>query len=451
MAQLSQREDEVWELDLRTAFVEGGWMLFVYNATDDQVLSFECFDDRPKDGEVWSFLIAALRAPQDGEPRRPAVLRLSRKTWFRLWQSKLLDIGVECHLGEPSVELDHWVEAMAEQFEKSQQVANTFGPSEVEWSKLAVLPQEPGEIWHAAMQQLPVFIQVAGEAKRPWLCLIVDTDSQTILATEIEMDEPSDDWLLRCVWHAMCLPAVGEAHRPATIHVATNRQRESIAKKLEPLDIECVQEEMPEQLRHMIDGLAAHLGGPQQRKALIQSPGVTIAQIGSFFDAAAGFYRARPWRKIPGDSVIRVSCDRFESGPWYAVVMGQSGMEQGLALYEDLQLLRELLTGRLSDEESARRTSAISVTYGEAFDVAPEDLDEAEKHSWPVAGPEAYPCGLRVNPGMAVRTPLKWELELLEACLRAIPDFLGKRASTNEVATSVSGDLLSLRLERLEE
>jgi tetratricopeptide (TPR) repeat protein len=455
LAQLPQREHETWELDLRTAAVdnhgESSWMLVAYNATDDQVLNFDFFDNRPKDTEVWSFLMAALRAPQDGASRRPAVIRTARKTWIRSWQSKLRDIGVELHFGEPSVELDHWFETMAEQFEKAQHVANAPGLSEAEWSKIDMLPQEPGETWYAVMQQLPVFIQIAGDPKRPWVCLVVDTVHEAILATEIEMDEPSDDWLLRSVWHAMCSPAVGEARRPSTIHVATDRQREPIAEKLEPFDIQCIRKEVPEQLWHMIDGLVAHLGGPQQRKALIHSPGVTVAQVSGFFEAAADFYRARPWREIPGDSIIQVACDRFESGPWYAVVMGQSGMEQGFALYEDIELLRTLLTGRLSDEESGRRTSAISVTYGEKFDVAPEDLDETEKHGWPVAGPEAYPCVLRVNPGMALRTPLKWELELLEGCMRAIPDFLGKRVGKTEIAASVSGDIITLRLERLEE
>ena len=455
LAQLSQRENEVWELDLREAVVAGdkesSWMLVAYSATDDEVLKFECFDDRPKDSEVWSFLSAALRAPQDNEPRRPAVLHVARKTWFRAWQAKLRDIGVEFQLGEPSEELNRWFATMAEQLEKSQQVADKPGPSEEEWSKLAELPQEPGEIWCAVLQQLPVFIQIAGEPKRPWVCLVADTANQTILAMQFEMEEPSDDWLLKGVWQAMCSPAVGEAHRPAAVHVASDQQRESIAKKLEPFDIQCVREETPEQLRHMIDGLAAHIGGPQQRKPLVQSLGITIAQIGSFFEAAAGFYLARPWRKVPSDSIIQINCDEFESGPWYAVVMGQSGIEQGLALYEDLELLRTLLTGQLSEEESGRRTSAISVTYGEAFDLAPQDLDEAQKHSWPIAGSEAYPCVLRVNPGMAVRTPLKWELELLEGCLRAIPDFLGKHVSKMEVAASVYGKTRTLRLERLEE
>jgi hypothetical protein len=48
----------------------------------------------------------------------------------------------------------------------------------------------------------------------------------------------------------------------------------------------------------------------------------------------------------------------------------------------------------------------------------------AEKHGWTVAGPEAYPMVIRINPGLAMRPPLVWELELLEGCLRTIPDFL---------------------------
>ena len=57
----------------------------------------------------------------------------------------------------------------------------------------------------------------------------------------------------------------------------------------------------------------------------------------------------------------------------------------------------------------------------------------------PVAGPEAYPCAMRVNPGYAVRPPLAWELALLEGCLRAIPDFLGKKHVTSDQITVATG------------
>jgi hypothetical protein len=81
--------------------------------------------------------------------------------------------------------------------------------------------------------------------------------------------------------------------------------------------------------------------------------------------------------------------------------------------------------------------------YSEAFEIAIRDLDAAEKHGWPVAGPEAYPMILRVNPGMAVRPPLAWELELTEGCLRAIPQFIQRheRTPTRMTVPVASGEL----------
>jgi hypothetical protein len=61
--------------------------------------------------------------------------------------------------------------------------------------------------------------------------------------------------------------------------------------------------------------------------------------------------------------------------------------------------------------------------YGEAFDMAERDLYCLEQGGWPVAAPEAYPTIIRLNPGMAVRPPLTWEMQLAEACLRALPQY----------------------------
>ena len=455
LSRLPQHDDETWELDLRHIAARPGserssqWMLVALNTTGETVVHFDFFDDRPKDGETWSFLISALEAPQDGEPHRPAAICVARKSWFRSWRPKLQDIGIECQLGESLEQIDRWFQTAMPQLEKAPRVGGESSPADAEWSKLASLPQRAGEIWQADVERLPIWLQVAGEPTRPWLGLVAEVHSEAILATEITTDEPPDDLLLKGVWQAVCSPAVGEAHRPGIIHVGSDRQREILAAHLEPVGVQCVTSSDLRRVRQLIGEFANHLGGPQQRKALIHSPGVTLAQLGGFFEAAALFFRARPWRQIPGDTVIRVACERFDSGPWHAVVMGQSGIEQGLALYEDLELLRTLLSGELSDEESGRRTSAISVTYGEAIDIAPEDVDAAEEQGWPVAGPEGYPCVLRVNPGMALRTPLKWELELLEGCLRAIPDFLHRHVSKAEIPVTISGDPSMLQLERL--
>ena len=161
--------------------------------------------------------------------------------------------------------------------------------------------------------------------------------------------------------------------------------------------------------------------------------------------------RGKPLAKGPGDAPIKVECEKFQSGTWYAMVMGQSGMTLGLAMYEDLDLLMEILSGNAGDKENTRRTSGLSMTFGEAFDFAPRDFDAAQEYEWPVAGPEAYPYPIRVNPGFALRPPLAWEVELLEGCLRAIPDFLDVKGTgwSGTVPTASGG--LPLGLSWIEE
>jgi hypothetical protein len=274
----------------------------------------------------------------------------------------------------------------------------------------------------------------------------MENDRELVLSTEIDAEASCDEMLLAGVWKAIHSPAVDEPRRPKTVFVSSEEQRSILAPRLESLGIDCVATTDMDRIRSLIDDLTSHLGGNSSRKSLLKSPGVTPTLLGHFFDAADRFYRARPWRSIEGDSILRIACDHFKSGPWYAVVMGQSGIEQGLALYEDLELLRLLVSGELSDKEHACRTSAISVTYGEAFDLAPEDVAAAKQHKWAVSGPDAYPCVMRINPGLALRTPLKWELELLEGSLRAIPDFLQRGATSEKLHVTISGDLVELEI-----
>ena len=58
------------------------------------------------------------------------------------------------------------------------------------------------------------------------------------------------------------------------------------------------------------------------------------------------------------EAAIRVECANYQSGPWHAVLMGQSGLTTGLALYEDLEPLRRLWAGDRADEDNARQSVA---------------------------------------------------------------------------------------------
>ena len=91
------------------------------------------------------------------------------------------------------------------------------------------------------------------------------------------------------------------------------------------------------------------------------------------------------------------------------------------------------------------RASSISLTFDEAFDTPIRDVNAAEEHGFAVAAPEAYPCVIRLTPGMPPRPPLSWELTLLEGCLRAIPDFLNHKGDEpRSVTVRAAGDELPL-------
>ena len=63
-----------------------------------------------------------------------------------------------------------------------------------------------------------------------------------------------------------------------------------------------------------------------------------------------------------------------------------------------------------------------------------------------MAGPEAYPLVIRVNPGLAMRPPLVWELELLEGCLRTIPEFLTEKNAVLAKTVAAASGKLTVRL-----
>ena len=167
----------------------------------------------------------------------------------------------------------------------------------------------------------------------------------------------------------------------------------------------------------LLHELSEHLGGTSE-PGLLDGPGVTPRLVAGFYEAAAEFFRLAPWKKLGYENAIRVECDKFQGGPWYAVLMGQSGLTIGLALYEDLELLKSLRTGEGDNEEKARRTVATTVTFGEEWDIPVADLEAAKRHNWKVARSDAYPAVYRKELGLSMRPPLAPELELMEGVLR---------------------------------
>jgi hypothetical protein len=153
--------------------------------------------------------------------------------------------------------------------------------------------------------------------------------------------------------------------------------------------------------------------------------GVTPTQALDFYRAAASFYRQAPWRSVGSDEPIQVECEPREGGPRFAIVLGKEGKVRGLWLCDDWKTC--FLFENYDYKTVADDLQYTAVHFGGRSQISPDDLEKAERLGFEVAGPRAYPSVLRKERGGDFGSPEAGELELLEACLRVIPDFL-KRA-----------------------
>jgi len=157
--------------------------------------------------------------------------------------------------------------------------------------------------------------------------------------------------------------------------------------------------------------------------------GVTTTHARDFYRAAASFYRQAPWRSVGGGEPIKVKCEPLDGGPRFAIVLGKKGKVKGLWLCDDWKTC--FLVERGQYETIAEQLRYTALHFGARTDIGPSDLEKAKRHGFEVAGPRAYPVVLRKVPGEDFRSPDAGELELLEACLCVIPDFL-KRAGDHK-------------------
>jgi hypothetical protein len=125
-----------------------------------------------------------------------------------------------------------------------------------------------------------------------------------------------------------------------------------------------------------------------------------------------------------------------------------------LVLYDDLAAIMRFW-GSDESRDAARESVATTVTFGPEWSITVSDLEAARQHGWPVAQSDAYPDVFHVERGLSLRRPLAWELELVEGCLRAIPEFVNRHSQDEgireEIVVPAAGSQLKLALSWVED
>jgi tetratricopeptide (TPR) repeat protein len=313
------------------------------------------------------------------------------------------------------------------------------------------VPIVPGERWQMDARQLPEWVHEDGHKFRPWLTIVHSTTRELIMATGISRELPTGAMACELVQRAIIAPMVTEPARPEIVELSRADWQSALNAQCMPLQIRVAVRDDLKDIDQLIEGFTDFRDDSEfPIKALTDISGMSSDRLAAFFEAASAYYRQQPWQRIAGDTVIRVDAPALSQKPWYASVMGQSGIEQGLALYDNWSELATILTDESRDLKKVNNLSAFSLMFSESLQISPHDLAAQEKHGWEIAGPEAYPCVLRVKPGMQLTAPTLKEMTMLHACLEAVPIFLNDNTKAKQTV-DVVGQPFELTLSVVDE
>ncbi len=154
-------------------------------------------------------------------------------------------------------------------------------------------------------------------------------------------------------------------------------------------------------------------------------PGV----VAELFRAAAAYWRAAPWRLLDNAQLLSL---RTPSGSvWTACVLGNGGMEFGLALYRDPDdLRRQMEAGDPAEGMASLRAPVLSLTYVRRDELGRTAVKEILAAGWEVAGRDAYPELVALNPPPGGISS-DWAGELAGALL-AVPHFVDRHRALLE-------------------
>jgi hypothetical protein len=142
-------------------------------------------------------------------------------------------------------------------------------------------------------------------------------------------------------------------------------------------------------------GLDQHLGSGGRLLPYLVRGDITAQEVAELFQAAAHFYRARPWDFITDAGLLAIPSPKLDEPSLLVSVMGASGITHGLTIFDSEADFEHMNAGK-------RRVSALSVSFEPASTLPPTLTAEAREHGWPVAGESAFPLVMRVRKGKPV-------------------------------------------------
>jgi tetratricopeptide (TPR) repeat protein len=295
------------------------------------------------------------------------------------------------------------------------------------------LPQS-GDTWLFAIRKLHTWVLSKGkEPVRPFLMITLNWTMKTIQSSSIT--EKSDVQESRkALFSAMAHPPKEletVPQRPTKIIFEDHNLLQSLAPVLQKIGVRAVHYPNAEQVDALVKDLEADMNDNQPDiPGLLSGKNISPQIVSDLFDAAAEFYRAAPWIQLSNDNLLSIRV-LPQKEPYYVTIMGQGGVEYGIALYLHWADVERMYFPQDHPMEFIPSEGSHSFLFNEISEYSFDDLDAIEKYGWTIADKQAYPFPVIFEPPDHVKRPDRDEILWYEAVLRSIPEFVQKHLTKN--------------------
>ncbi len=222
---------------------------------------------------------------------------------------------------------------------------------------------------------------------------------------------------------------------PETISVTDRGLAKELGKLLAGAGTAVSWDPDPEHWCEVFEQMAADLSNSSTGRASVAMTDTkcTTSQMQAFGEAAAAFYRARPWQHLTDTDLLKFITPKPPKNLKYATVLGAGKQEYGLGFYDSSDTHWNLRAQRME----LNSVEAFSVVFIPVSEAAEQDVAFWRQHDISIATGDAFPLFL-LYANETARVPTAKELEFATIVLAALAESTEEELDSGEWSKQVS-------------
>lgn len=251
-------------------------------------------------------------------------------------------------------------------------------------------------LWVGARMPAPFTVEEP-EPHRPDVILWLDVGRDFLLIADVVAADAPASELTTLLARAM---AEHPDHHPERIRIADRAAADLVRKAL--LGTVPVEVGPTPEIIAVLGEMRKSMPASDEPASYLEEGSISVEAMGALFRAAADFYRTEPWRFLGDDRVVEFEAAALGIEGACLSVLGQAGQSYGVLVFDSFEDFDEFGSHAQAVESNPRTmdlgTALLSLAFERGSEISNGMRKEIERHRWPVAGADAYPLLLAIEP-----------------------------------------------------